>query len=142
MIARNLAQEAQLFKWKKVLGIRVSRETIRNVLEKHKYSSREARKIPCCQHKMQKKRLRFAIEHISLSPEYWEDVIFSDETKILLYCHDGSQRVWRKPLTGLENKNLISTVKFGKLSVMVTPYNYILLQKDLISNKQKPKQQL
>ena len=38
----------------------------------------------------------------------------------MLYYHDGSQRVWRKPENkNLENKNLIPTVKFGKLSVMV-----------------------
>ena len=35
------------------------------------------------------------------------------------YFHDGPQKVWRKPLTTLENKNLSLTVKFGKLSVMV-----------------------
>ena len=59
-------------------------------------------------------RLRFANEHVSLPPQYWGDVIFSDE-KIIQYYHVGLQRVWRKPLTALENKNLIPTVKFGKL---------------------------
>lgn len=39
----------------------------------------------------------------------------SDETKIMLYYHDGAQKVCRNPLTALENKNLISSVKFGKL---------------------------
>ena len=33
--------------------------------------------------------------------------------------HYGPQRVWCKFLTALENKSLIYTVKFGKLSVMV-----------------------
>ena len=65
------------------------------------------------------KRLRCATEHFSLPPEYWDDVIFSDETKIMLYYHDRPQRVLRKPLTALENKNLIPTVKFEKLTVMV-----------------------
>ena len=36
-----------------------------------------------------------------------------------MYYHDGPQRVWLKPLIALENKNLILTVKFGKLSVMI-----------------------
>ena len=35
------------------------------------------------------------------------------------YYHDRPQRVWRKPLTTLENKNLIPIVKFGLLSIMV-----------------------
>ena len=38
-------------------------------------------------------RLQFATEHVSLIPEYWHDVIFSDEAKIMLYYHDGPQRV-------------------------------------------------
>lgn len=103
----------------KDFGLRVSHETIRNVLQKHKYSSRVARKKPLLSAQNVEKRLRFATEYISLPLEYWDDVIFSDETKIMLYYHDGPQRVWRKPLTALENKNLIPTVKFGKLSVMV-----------------------
>ena len=36
-----------------------------------------------------------------------------------MYYHDGPQKVWRKPLIALENKNFIPTVKFRKLSVMV-----------------------
>ena len=39
----------------KDFGLRDSRETIRNVLQKHKYSSRVDRKNPCCQHKMSKR---------------------------------------------------------------------------------------
>ena len=34
---------------------------------------------------------RFATEHVSLPPKYWDDVIFSDQTKIMLYYHDGPQ---------------------------------------------------
>ena len=98
----------------KYLGLRVSRETITNVLEKHNYSSKVARnKTPTGSTK-----LRFATEHVSLPPEYWGDVIFSEKMKIVLYYHDGPQRVWRKTLTALENKNLIPTIQFGKLSVM------------------------
>ena len=39
--------------------------------------------------------------------------------KIMLYYHDRPQKVWRKPLIALENKNLVPAVKFEKLSVMV-----------------------
>ena len=62
---------------------------------------------------------RFATEHVSLLPEHGDDVIFSDETKIMLHYQDGPQRVWSKPLTVLENINLIPTIKFRKYSVMV-----------------------
>ena len=101
----------------KYLGLHVSHEAIRNVLEKHKSSSRVARKKPLLS--AQNVEKIFATEHVSLPPEYWDDFIFSDETKLMLYYHDGPQRLWRKPLTALENKNLIPTVKFAKLSEMV-----------------------
>ena len=58
------------------LGLRVEKETIRNVLEKHKYSSRVVRKKPLLSAENVEKRLRFATEHISLPSEYWDDVIF------------------------------------------------------------------
>ena len=95
----------------KVLGLCVSYSTIRNILEKHKYSSRVGKKKPLLSAQRIENRLRFAIEHVSLPPKYWDDVIFSDETKIMLYYHDESQRVWRKPLKALENKILIPAVK-------------------------------
>ena len=65
------------------------------------------------------KRLQFANEHVSLPPKYWDDVISLGDSKIMLCYHNGSQKVWCKPLTAVENKNLIPTAKFGKLSVMV-----------------------
>ena len=37
----------------------------------------------------------------------------------MLYYLDGPQRGWRKPVTALENKNLIPTVKSGRLMVLV-----------------------
>ena len=88
----------------------VSHGTIRNVLEKYKCFTRVARKKPLLSIQNVEKRLRFAIEHVSH--------VSHDEPKILLQYLDGPQRVWRKPLTALENNNLIPTVKFGKLSVM------------------------
>lgn len=99
--------------------VQVGHETVRRVLLKHKYSSRSARKKPLLSQINVEKRLSFALTHISHPIEYWDDVVFCDETKIMLYYHDGPQRVWRKPLTALQNKNIIPTVKFGKLSVMV-----------------------
>ena len=55
----------------KYLGLRVSHETIRNVFEKHKYSSRVARKIPLLSAQNVEKSFRFATEHVLLPPEYW-----------------------------------------------------------------------
>ena len=79
----------------KDLGLRISHETITNVLEKHEYISRVGRIKSLLSAQYIEKRLRFATEHVSLPPEYWDDVISSEETKIMLYYHDGPQRVWR-----------------------------------------------
>ena len=93
----------------KDLELRVSHETIRNVIEKHKYSLRMARKKPLLSPQNVEKRLRLATEHVSLPPEYCDDVIFSEKKKIMLYYHDVPQRLWQKPLTALKNKNLIKS---------------------------------
>ena len=64
-----------------------------------------ARKKPLLSAQNVEKRLRFANENVSNPPEYWDVVIFSDETKIIRFYHDGPQRVWRKPLIALEKKS-------------------------------------
>ena len=43
---------------------------------------------------------------------------------------DGPQTVWHKSLIALENTNLIPTVKFGKLSVML--YGAVYTARDLV----------
>ena len=59
-----------------------------------KYSlKRVAKKTPLLSAQNVEKILRFATEHVSLPSEYWNDVIFLDETKIMLHYHDGPQRV-------------------------------------------------
>ena len=57
------------FQVEKDLGLCVSHETIRNVHAKHKFSSRVARKKPLLSTQNVEKRLRFAIELVSLPPE-------------------------------------------------------------------------
>lgn len=94
-------------------------ETVRKVLNFHKYSAHVARKKPLLSAMNIEKRLSFAISNLNNPPEYWNDVIFCDETKIMLYYNDGPGTVWRKPKTALQAKNIVPTVKFGKLSVMV-----------------------
>lgn len=53
-----------------------------------------------------------------LSDAEWENIIFSDETKINLYNSDGIVKIWRQKEGKFEQKNVIPTVKFGGGSVM------------------------
>jgi hypothetical protein len=51
--------------------------------------------------------------------EFWNHVIFSDESKFNLFGSDGRKTVWRKPNTELLQKNVKVTVKHGGGHVMV-----------------------
>ncbi|XP_046868443.1 uncharacterized protein LOC124460893 [Drosophila willistoni] len=73
----------------------VSHETVRQAILRHKYSSRVARKKPLLSAVNVEKRLTFATSMLNRHADYWEDVIFCDETKMMLYYNDGPPRVWR-----------------------------------------------
>jgi len=55
----------------------------------HKYHSRVARKKPMLSASNIEKRLTFAIEMKHQPEDYWNNVIFCDETKMMLYYNDG-----------------------------------------------------
>ncbi len=50
---------------------------------------------------------------------YWNHVLWSDETKINLFGADGVKRVWRQPGEEYKDKCVLPTVKHGGGSVMV-----------------------
>jgi len=109
-LAQDIRQECDLV---------VPHKTVRQVILRHRYSSRVARKKPLLSEVNIEKRHSFAVSMMDHAEEYWDDVIFCDETKMMLYYNDGPSRVWRKLLSALEKQNIIPTIKFGKLSVMI-----------------------
>lgn len=94
-------------------------ETVRRVLREHDFNGRVARKKPFINKKNQICRLSFAKEHVNKDFDYWNTVIFADESKFNIFGSDGMTYVWRKANTELQNKNLKATVKHGGGSVMV-----------------------
>ncbi|GFW59676.1 transposable element Tc1 transposase [Trichonephila clavipes] len=94
-------------------------QTIRNVLYEESYYGRAARKKPFISERNRRKRLDFAKSRVNLSDEFWNTVIFSDESKFNIFWSDGRQHVWRKPNTELEKQHLTPTVKYGGGSVLV-----------------------
>ncbi len=54
-----------------------------------------------------------------LNLDYWNHVLWSDETKINLFGSDGVKRVWRQPGEEYKDKCVLPTVKNGGGSVMV-----------------------
>ncbi|KAI2644449.1 Transposable element Tc1 transposase [Labeo rohita] len=63
--------------------------------------------------------LKFAREHLDDPEEDWENVIWSDETKIELFGKNSTCRVWRRKNAELHPKNTIPTVKHGGGNIML-----------------------
>ncbi|GFX88982.1 transposable element Tc1 transposase [Trichonephila clavipes] len=101
------------------LGRSVSAETVRRVLRKAGYNGRVARKKPLIGKRNRVKRLKFAEEHILKPQQFWNEVIFSDESKFNIFGSDGRRMVSRKLNTSHHPKHTIPTVKHGGGSVMV-----------------------
>lgn len=94
-------------------------QTIRNVLHEGNYYGRAARKKPFISERNRRKRLDFAKANVNQPAEFWNKVIFSDESKFNIFGSDGRQFVWRKPNTELETRHLTPTIKHGGGSVLV-----------------------
>jgi transposase len=91
----------------------ISTNTVRRVLRSEGYHGRIARKKPYISLKNKKKRLEFAKCYIDKPKSFWNEVIFSDESKKNIFGSDGRQIVWRQKNTELKPNNVQSTVKFG-----------------------------
>jgi len=101
------------------LGTNVSTETVRRVLRSQDLHGRCPRKKPLLSSINISKRLSFAQTYLDRNLEYWEQVIFSDESKFNIFGSDGEGKVWRKPCEELKLKNVKPTVKHGGGSVLV-----------------------
>lgn len=112
--ASEIASELQEYNNKEVHP-----KTIRRVLHREGYRCRVARRKPLVSVANKKKRLEFAQAYLNVNPGFWDNVIFSDESKYNIFQSDGGRKVWRKPNTELDPKNIKSTVKHGGGSVMV-----------------------
>ncbi len=100
-------------------GTKVIKATISNTLRRQglKYSS--ARRVPLLKPVHVQARLKFAREHLDDPEEVWENVKWSDETKIELFGKNSTCRVWRRKNAELHPKNTIPTVKHGGGNIML-----------------------
>ncbi len=64
-------------------------------------------------------RKQFSEDKQTKDMDYWNHVLWSDETKINLFGSDGVKRVWRQPGEEYKDKYVLPTVKHGGGSVMV-----------------------
>ncbi|KAK3555083.1 hypothetical protein QTP86_007968 [Hemibagrus guttatus] len=100
-------------------GTKVTKATISNTLRRQGLKSCSARRVPLLKPVHVRARLKFAREHLDDPEEDWENVIWSDETKIELFGKNSTCRVWRRKNAELQPKNTIPTVKHGGGNIML-----------------------
>ncbi|KAK3569719.1 hypothetical protein QTP86_003566 [Hemibagrus guttatus] len=100
-------------------GTKVTKATNSNTLCCQGLKSCSARRVPLLKPVHVRARLKFAREHLDDPEEDWENVIWSDETKIELFGKNSTCRVWRRKNAELHPKNTIPTVKHGGGNIML-----------------------
>ena len=101
------------------LGLtQISTSTARRVLHKNDYFGRIGKRKPFVSEDNRKRRLKWCQEH-KFWDEEWDSIIWSDESRFLLFENDGQQWVWRKPHEKYDVDCLVPTVKSGNEGVMV-----------------------
>ncbi|KAK3510621.1 hypothetical protein QTP70_011880 [Hemibagrus guttatus] len=98
---------------------KVTKATISITLRRQGLKSCSARRVPLLKPVHVPAHLKFAREHLDDPEEDWENVIWSDETKIELFGKNSTCRVWRRKNAELHPKNTIPTVKHGGGNIML-----------------------
>ena len=106
--AADLSQEMQL-----------SVSSVRRYLRRLGYKGRAARRKPLLQPANIARRYRWAKEMIKKPLDFWQAVIFSDESSFAQFSCSGRVWVWRSPDQEFWMNQLQPTVKHGDFSVMV-----------------------
>ncbi|KAK3517427.1 hypothetical protein QTP70_010672 [Hemibagrus guttatus] len=100
-------------------GTKVTKATISNTLRLQGLKSCSARRVPLLKPVHVRAHLKSAREHLDDPEEDWENVIWSDETKMELFGKNSTCRVWRRKNAELHPKNTIPTVKHGGGNIML-----------------------
>ena len=125
-ILKRIVDKEPTLSCRKIAGIlkdnhqvEVTRETVRKYISEFGYRACIRRKKPLISKKNRKARLEFARKYLDEPPEFWERVLFTDESKYNIFGSDGRVKVWRKPSEGLNPKYTSKTVKHGGGGVLV-----------------------
>lgn len=94
-------------------GISVSTRTLQRCLNANNLKGYRPRRTPLHKPCHLAARLKFAKSFIDKGNDYWQRVLWSDETKIELFGHNNTQKIWRKKGEALLPKNTLPTVKHG-----------------------------
>ncbi len=100
-------------------GVTISRDTIRRTLQRNGMHGCRPRKKPLLKPRHKKARLEFARAHADKDQDYWDSILWSDETKINVFGTDGFKTVWRRKGEEYKEKCMVPTVKHGGGSVLM-----------------------
>ncbi|CAF1479687.1 unnamed protein product [Didymodactylos carnosus] len=101
------------------LGIVISQSTVQRRAHEIGLFGRVARKKPYVSKMDRVQRLKYAKEMLEKPFDYWDTVVWSDESKFNLFGSDGKVMVWRSRKEEFDPKCTLPTVKYGGGSVMV-----------------------
>ena len=76
--------------------IGLSSTTVRAILEKAGYKKTKPTRKPGLTDVMKKARLEFCLAHVDKGDDFWHNVIWTDETSVVLGHRRGGYKVWRK----------------------------------------------
>ncbi len=102
-----------------VEGQLVSAQTIRHTLQQVGLHGRRPRRKPLLKLAHKKACKQFAEDNLAKSMNYWNHVLWSDESKVNLFGSDGVQHVWWRPGEEYQENYALPTVKHGGGSIMV-----------------------
>ncbi len=97
----------------------VSAQTIRRTLHQIGLHGCHPRRKPFLKMRHKKAHKQFAKDKQTKDIDYWNHVLWSEETKINLFGSDGVKRVWQQQGKEYKEKCVFPTVKHGGGSVMV-----------------------
>ena len=117
MIARDEVHNATELQKKAFKN--VSTRTLQRWLKENGFVCRVKKKKPFLTQKAREARWQWAMAHASWTVEDWKHVIFSDESKYMLFKSDGRQYAYLKPGQQYEPKNVKKTIKHGGGNIMV-----------------------
>ncbi len=100
-------------------GVTISHDTIRCTLQRNGMHGCRPRKKPLLKLRHKKTRLEFARTHADKDEDYWDSILWSDETKINVFGTDGFKTVWRRKGEEYKEKCMVPTVKHGGGSVLM-----------------------
>lgn len=96
----------------------VSVSTVRRRLKEKDIMSRRAATGPKLTAQHRQARLQFGREHVNWTLAQWSAVLFSDETRVCLFCNDGRRRVYRREGERFAQACIQETVEYGGGSCM------------------------